>query len=540
MPTDQEVFRLRDEEKRQKELERERLKYKRVHEKTTWSARIGSANVKSSMGDSEAGFTRESSRVDPSQMEVHLPPVDIREKDNMAVYIAKKREMGLIRMSLATKRQEIKKLDEESERAENRIRQQEEQLDETEDKFEAFLKHSEMEQVEAMKRADTESKAKLEKIAEIKKLSAQIATIETEKKKNEELLSTCLEFKKFLDNLTPGPFWRETLANYLKEREKAKLASAYEALEIPEGATEQEERQLEQERQAMEEEMEIQHRRACEEIEARLDTMSTEEIRAEVDGLDPEPDAMWFTKPEQILAKFLEIEEGNLFLITTCQELEGEIEAVAQAYQKEQMEMKKNAEARRAQMEAVSQKIQVEQAKMKTLQDRLDRARESTVVTVPVGTGKPDAKGEEKVKRKTQEELKADIEEKVTAIFRTLPGHAEEAQPLTMLTHIEMKLEEMRLYVKSEKSGIEPAFVHAVMKERDKARRSQHRLQSQEELRKTRAERSQLALTRSQAPVKKRVGKPVMWRSRPIDHKKHEATEKVETEADEFAEFFEP
>lgn len=41
-------------------------------------------------------------------------------------FIAKKREMGLTRMSLATKRHEIRKLEEEAEKAEKRVKQQEE------------------------------------------------------------------------------------------------------------------------------------------------------------------------------------------------------------------------------------------------------------------------------------------------------------------------------------------------------------------------------------------------------------------------------
>jgi hypothetical protein len=536
MPTDQEVFRLRDEEKRQKALEREKLRYQRVHEKTTWSARIGTANMRNVMGDESP---QEASKIDPSQLEVHLPTLDIRENASMALYIEKKREMGLIRMSLATKRQEIKKLDEEAERAENRIRQQEEQLQETGGKFDAFLNHSAMEQVEAVNRADAESKAKLEKMAEIKKLSTQIAAVETDKKKNEELLATCKEFKEFLDGLTPASFFRDTLYDYLCQRERARLTAQFEAaFELSEGATEAEERQLENERQSMLQQLEEHYKDACAKIAARLETMSAEEVKAEVDSLDPEPDAMYFTKPEQILAKFVEIEEGNLFLITTCQEFEGEIEAVAQTYQKEQQEMIRNAEARRSQMEEVSQKIQVWNAKMRQLQDRIDRAKDNTTTASATAVKPGEQPKQPEVKKKTQEEIKQEIEEKVKAIFRTLPGHGEDSNTLTMLTHIEMKLEEMRAYVKSEKSGIDPAFVNQVMKSRDKERRQELRKQNQNELREIREKRSLLALTRSQAPVKKRVGKPVMWRSRPLDQKKQEITDKEVTQADADEEFF--
>lgn len=47
------------------------------------------------------------------------------------------------------------------------------------------------------------TKGKQEKTAEIKRLSAQIAAITSEKSKYEEHMQFCLRYKKFLDR--PGP-----------------------------------------------------------------------------------------------------------------------------------------------------------------------------------------------------------------------------------------------------------------------------------------------------------------------------------------------
>ena len=59
-----------------------------------------------------------------------------------------------------------------------------------------------------------------------------------------------------------------------------------------------------------------------------------------------------------------------------------------------------------------------------------------------------------------------------------------------------------------------------------------------EEHRKKREEKNRIAMARSQAPVKKKVGKPVMWRSRPVDTKAAEvALEDNDSEVDD-AEFF--
>jgi hypothetical protein len=537
MPTDEEVFILRDEEKRQKALERERMKYKRVHEKTTWSARIGSAKL-NTMDDLDGSEGRSEAR--SAHADVQMPVVEKRVKDNMTKYIMKKRKMGLARMSLATKRQEIKKLDEEAERAEKRITQMEEQLRETQGKFRAFLQHSEMEQVEAFKRAENETKAKQEKIQEIKKLSAQISQIETDKKKNEDQLTECLKFKTFLDLLAAPQWFAETLLTIRKEDARQAIAvqleQHYDEVAV-EGATEAEEAERQQ---VMVQELD----RKCDEVNlelaAEIEAMTDVDVKAALDDAHPDRVPMYFQDPDQILQKFIEIEEGNLFLITTCQEYEEEIEDIASKYKQEQSEMVTLAEDKRQQMEIISKKIQAEQVKMKTLQERIDAATDDGRGKGPGGAAAAELKeaggmkkGEEK-RELTQEELKVRIEERVKAIYKTL-GLGEDANinTLVMLTQIEVKLEDMRLQITN---TVDFKFVADVMKERDKDRRQAARQVLLNFHRDVREKRSALALSRSQAPVKKRVGKPVMWRSRPLDHKKQEATtvEAVGNEDDEF------
>eukprot|EP00906_Rhabdomonas_costata_P026680 RCo038002 len=46
VPSDEQIFVLRDEEKRRRLEERERAQGRRIYEKTTWSNRIGSARAK--------------------------------------------------------------------------------------------------------------------------------------------------------------------------------------------------------------------------------------------------------------------------------------------------------------------------------------------------------------------------------------------------------------------------------------------------------------------------------------------------------------
>ena len=546
MPTDEEVFVLRDEEKRQKALEREKLQSQKVHEKTTWSARVGASYSQAARDFSDHDESKAAANI---HAEVHLPTIDVREKDNMTVYIQKKREMGLARMSLATKRQEIKKLDEEANRAEQRLRQQQDQLASTHEKFNNFLKHSNLEQDAAVKRADLETKAKQEKLLEIKKLSAQIAQLDSDKKKNEEQLEQCLKFKRFLDDLTKPNWFYETLTTLKVEDEKQRILHAIEAEYAEDLVDAMDQEEQEKHQNLMMEQLESRTRTVAKTIQKQVDSVALDGVKQDLDTFPPHRVPMFFTEPGQILEQFINIEEGNLFLIQNCQELEEEIENITQQFQQEQQEIAQIQSQRRAQMDIVSGRIQVEQQKMRSLLERLERVTGSELVTPAATTGgkngskEAPAKANEKnqeVRPLTQEELKGKIEDKIKAIFKTLNNLADETNmdSLGMLAYIETKLEEMHQTIKNPKNGIEESFVATVMKQRDKDRRREARQVMLNKQAEEREERSKKALERSQAPVMKRVGKPVMWRSRPLDHKKKETVTKQETTVQEDDEFF--
>jgi hypothetical protein len=284
-------------------------------------------------------------------------------------------------------------------------------------------------------------------------------------------------------------------------------------------------------------------RNATDQIRTEIEAMSLDRVKSELDGFNPSRVPMYFTEPNQILEQFINIEEGNLFLIQNCQELEEEIENIAQLYQQEQQEMQSIAAQRKSQMDAVNAKILQEQSKMRNLMERRERVLGSDAASQSkeAAQGSKGEKGQQiEAKTLTQEELKLKIEEKIKAIFRTLNSLGDETNmdSLGMLTFIETKLEEFRQYIKNPKNDIEEAFVATVMKQRDKDRRRQARQIMLNKQAEEREERNRIALLRSQAPVMKRVGKPVMWRSKPLDRKKKVQVLQQETTGEEDDEFF--
>lgn len=539
MPTDEQVFVLRDEEKKKKAAEREKLQGRRVHEKTTWSNRIGAARVKTKAPGAEDEFStsRGEDGYDQSEMDStkgdtwakkkstasvgsgYLPDMGevTKEKENMATFIAKKREMGLTRMSLSTKRHEIRKLEEEAERAEKKIKQQEEQLEETIRKFEDFLKDNDMKAVEAMKKAEFETKGKQEKTAEIKKLSAQVAAITNEKTKNEEHMQFCLRYKKFLDQLTPGGWLRDTLSNIEVQRMRDEMERSLEELlrqEEEEAETPIDPAAQSAQHAAAMAEIEKKTEEARNTLRMKLEKEEEPDILAELNVMDPDIVPMFFVDPEKILNIFMEREENNLFLIQNCQETEESLEELKSKFGEAMAKMNDEASNLKSQIEHIKQKISVEEGKKKHLMQRMANSKDA----------------------KNQEELLHNINWKVLEIFKASGFGDNDANinTLGMLTKIETKLEELRNQI----VGLPHDFVSMTVKQQEKERRQKARQKLLDEQRLQREERSQKALARSQAPVKKKVGKPVMWRSRPIDKKKVEVAAEADDGDMDDSEFF--
>ena len=80
-----------------------------------------------------------------------------KEKENMAEFIAKKREMFLVQMSLDTKREEIRKLEEKAQMKEEALKKSEQMLEEDAIRFDTFLKENDKKAHEAIKKAAKES-----------------------------------------------------------------------------------------------------------------------------------------------------------------------------------------------------------------------------------------------------------------------------------------------------------------------------------------------------------------------------------------------
>lgn len=114
-----------------------------------------------------------------------------------------------LKMSLDTKRAEIRKLEERASQREEALKKSEQMLQEDAQRFDAFLKENDEKVQAAIKKAEVATKAKQDKLQEIKRLNTAIAAIRSELSKYEEQLEDCYKYKNFLDSITPPDFFEE-------------------------------------------------------------------------------------------------------------------------------------------------------------------------------------------------------------------------------------------------------------------------------------------------------------------------------------------
>merc|ERR1739838_141322 len=146
-------------------------------------------------GNDDAAWTLNVTRADRSV-----------DREDLTEYVNKKREMFLVQYSLRMKKVEDLALAEEQ-----KLERAEQYLEEDATMFDEFLKENDRNSVEAIKIAEQETKAKLEKVLEIKKSHALLMAIRSGISKHEEVLKEYLLYKQFLEKLSPQEWNAERL-----------------------------------------------------------------------------------------------------------------------------------------------------------------------------------------------------------------------------------------------------------------------------------------------------------------------------------------
>ncbi|XP_044907988.1 cilia- and flagella-associated protein 100 isoform X2 [Felis catus] len=373
MSGDVDFFLLRDQERNKSRLEREQKKTLRMHQKMTYASKVLAKHTRlrrelqleDEMQDQEVRAEAERLRAfhDDTAWKLSMTKEKKMESDNLNNYINQKRQMFRIQYALDMKQQEIQRLELLVTKEEAELERAERSLENDAALFEEFLRENDRSSVQALKAAEKETKAKVEKILEIRDLTTQIMNIKSEISKFEDTLQHYKAYKDFLYKLSPK--------EWLEEREEKRLAlkKAKEVTEPPientlhstirdkgpgtKGKTGSREGQgpkkfwkflqVAQLGQIPSNTLNLQHRSQAS-VYSGLNAKGSDSTTTMTEDSDSDGEELdlYFTEPQQLLDIFTKLEEQNLSLIQNTQEMEETLEDLNCTLKNTQIRMEVN------------------------------------------------------------------------------------------------------------------------------------------------------------------------------------------------------
>lgn len=445
-----------------------------------------------------------------------------KEKETLQEFVQKKRDMFLVQMSLDIKREEITKMNTTASAREAALAASERELEEEAVRFDGFLKSNDAAAHNAVKEAETQTKIKTEKMQELKKLKHAIGIVAAEKSKLKETLEEYTRYKTFLDSLTP----EEWIQERRKEQMNLRIARKQEAFnkkmekwnEIRTEKFKEVSNKAELDRKAA-------LRRGMQPAKVDIEAV----VNASIPSpplLDEEPLPelteeeqelpMYFTNPVQLLEIFTALEESNLFLIQNCQDIETQLDELRTLHKETAASMVAETTALEEQMNILQAQLAAEEAKAAILRNKVhDNQQNSssndgtnnnngTKPTTVVISSSSDASAY------ALDSLLPELRSRIVQVYERCGYKANaSSDTISMLTALEGKLESLL----SDLSGLEPDYITLKEKEKERQRRIRVREARLKAAHEAHEVRQKKMLERAQAPVIKRTGKPVMFRS---------------------------
>ncbi|XP_059505679.1 cilia- and flagella-associated protein 100 isoform X2 [Stegostoma tigrinum] len=522
IPQDCDIFVLRDIERERKKKEQNEQKKLKIHEKVTYAARVnakfGSPQKveeepeEDSEAEHQANVKKLSALKSDPSWKVKVTRDRQIEKETLNDYINKKREMFMLQYSLTMKKDEMRKLDEVAAAEEMKLEKAEQYLEEDAAMFDEFLKENDKNSVEAMQIAEQETKLKLEKVAEIKKVTTQMMAVKNDIVKFEETLKDYQVYRDFLIKLSPKE-WKEE-----RERKKNKLKTSKTSLKEKSGES------------LMKPSVpSVTLRRQG----SKANIQSSKEIRTILLGVKPsldrrkssavsttresepewsdsdEDQELYFTDPKQLLDIYTELEEQNLSLILNSQETEEAVEEIKQAMATAHLKMNCETDFLKQQLNMLNEAVAKEESRAAELElkAKMFSFSQSTI--------------------EDQDKMLESLDQKVGEVYRACIGENEaNMSTLQMLTSIENYLED--LFENLEKFPREK--VELAQRNKEKERRMRVREERLMEEKLHQEERIHRAIIRSQAEHQKKTGRKLVYRSNPPLMKELEKQNQITTD----------
>ncbi|KAB0378805.1 hypothetical protein FD755_010383 [Muntiacus reevesi] len=549
---DVDFFLLREQERNKSLLDQEQKKKLRVHEKMTYSSKVSAKHTslrrELQLEDETEDQEERAEQLRSFHEQVAWKLAMTREKklepNDINSYVDQNRQMFLIQYALDMKRSEIQRLERLAAQEEAELEWAEKFLEKDAALFDEFLRENDRSSVQALRTADKESKAKVEKILEIRELTTQIMNIKSEISKFEDMLQQYKVYKDFLYKLSPK--------EWLEEQEKKRLALK-QAKEVVEAFKESLllsvgdrgwptlraalYRLGRPQASAWDPEPLLASHRIGDQGQAELQrSSSTLPVQDDLDSDDGEELELYFTDPQQLLDIFTKLEEQNLSLVQNTQEMEEALEELSFTLKNTQTRMDSEAGALGPQHAAGPAGSEV----LVPLRDREVNQLKQWIATLMMSIAKEEETAAElelkarvfhfgEFKGDQEDKLLESLNCKVLEVYRHCVGGQQESSLATvqMLATIEHQLDELLENLER----VPPARIEQAEKAKEKERRLRLREEKAKLQKQLQEERLLRAQARAQAEVKKKRGRRLVCRSQPPalktkEQSKHELMDK--------------
>uniref|UniRef100_G1T0A5 Coiled-coil domain containing 38 n=1 Tax=Oryctolagus cuniculus TaxID=9986 RepID=G1T0A5_RABIT len=506
------IFFFKENEMAARKREKLMSRNMKIHQKSTFSSRMKSRSHLGQLGfySDRSGSSFENFGLDPTLILRLAEGADT--KKTVREFIKDQRDRFLLEYALLTKRNTIEKFEKHIATKEGQLVKAEKKLQNDAMAFEEFLRENDQRSVEALKIAAQETINKLQVTAELKKASMDVQAVKSEIAKTEFLLREYIKYGFFLLKLSPK-HWQMQQALKRTQASKSK-----EEVVLPKLLTSKSRiLHLVNTNLLAENGSEITPPPPllcsfCSRPESISSEDSLEFFLDEDVDFDLEPE-LYFKEPEELLQVLMELEEQNLTLVQYSQDVDENLEDINK---RERMIQEKIVDARDnffcAKLNSNVDFLLEQKAMLKANCVREEeKAAELELRSRLFSFGEFNSEAQEK--------LIDSLSKKINQVYRVCIGDAEvgSLNPVQKLVKVESRLVELSDLIES----IPKENVEAIERIKQKERRQKLREEKMKEKLKHQEERLKAALERAVAQPKKKLGRRLIYRSKPPSGNKH-------------------
>ncbi|XP_003808295.2 coiled-coil domain-containing protein 38 isoform X2 [Pan paniscus] len=505
------LFLFKENEMAAKETEKFMNRNMKVYQKTTFSSRMKSHSYLSQLAFYPKRSGRSFEKFGPGPAPIPRLIEGSDTKRTVHEFINDQRDRFLLEYALSTKRNTIKKFEKDIAMRERQLKKAEKKLQDDALAFEEFLRENDQRSVDALKMAAQETINKLQMTAELKKASVEVQAVKSEIAKTEFLLREYMKYDFFLLQMSPK-HWQtqqalkraqasKSKANIILPKLLAKLSlhsSNKEGILEESGRTAVLSEDASQGRDSQGKPSRSLTRTPEKRKSNLAESFGSEDsleflLDDEMD-VDLEP-ALYFKEPEELLQVLRELEEQSLTLFQYSQDVDENLEEVNKREKVIQDKTNSNIEFLLEQEEMLKANCVREEEKAAELQLKSK--------LFSFGEFNSDA----------QEILIDSLSKKITQVYKVCIGDAEDdgLNPIQKLVKLESRLVELCDLIES----IPKENVEAIERMKQKEWRQKFRDEKMKEKQRHQEERLKAALEKAVAQPKKKLGRRLVFHSKP-------------------------